>query len=218
MTDQNPELPEGWRKEWSLPKRLRKLDNQRKEFNKRLNAEKGEGLFIENEQVIPKAEARLAGIKMRPMDAELKAEIVERVAAGETLTKILSAPEMPSRITVYKARDNDPEFASDMAAARKVAADALAEEILEISDNAAEDYRPDGSINYEHIARSKLKTDTRRWLIERMNPDSWGSKGQIDVTSGGEKLEAKELNPLESARQVAFAIELARRSNSENET
>jgi hypothetical protein len=210
VTDQSS--TEGRDPRWGPPKRRLK-----KEFNKRLKAEAGADKFLVGEVIMPKKEARKAGIAMRPLDDGLKAEIVQRLAAGELMRSILKEPEMPSLWTVYVAMEKDAQFAADIAMARKIAADGMADEIIEISDHAAEDYKADGSINYEAIARSKLKTDNRKWLIERMDPSRWGSKGQIDVTSGGEKLETRELNPLESARQVAFALELAKRSQEPSE-
>ena len=209
MTDEpSIDLPDGWRPEWGPPKRRLK-----KEENKRIKAEASASVFGE---VIP-PRTRKKGDKTRPFDDALKGELVQRIASGELLISILRDEGMPPRWAVYEHMSKDQQFASDMKVARKVAASVFADEILEIADNAAEDYRADGSINYEVIARSKLKTDSRKWLMERIDPESWGSKGQVDITSGGEKLEAKEINPLESARQVAFAIELAKRAKEENE-
>lgn len=195
---------------WGPPKRRLK-----KEFNKRLQKE--ESALLYGEVIMPKSAARKAGIKARKLDDALKAEIIQRTASGELLNSILKEPEMPSRWAVYAAQKSDEQFAADMQTAREIAADVLADELLEISDHAAEDYKSDGSINYEVIARSKLKTDTRRWLMERMDPRRYGTKGQMDITSGGEKLETKEVNPLESARQVAFALEFAKRKQEQAE-
>lgn len=212
MTEEATDLPEGWRPTWGEPKRRLK-----KEANKRRKAECAADKFVSGEVIMPKSQARKMGIKMRPIDDALKAEFVQRLASGELMQSILKAPEMPTRWAIYDAMAKDERFAADVVTARRIAADVMADEIIEISDNAAEDYKADGSINYEVIARSKLKTDNRKWIIERVDPSRWGSKGQIDVTSGGEKLEAKEVNPLESARQVAFAMALAQRNTQAEE-
>lgn len=214
MTDEpSIDLPEGWRPEWGPPKR-----RMQKQANKRKKQEADADKFVYGEVILPKCQARKElGIKKREFDDALKREIIERIAAGELLSQILAPPEMPGRMTVLRMQYEDEQFAADMAMAREAAASHLADEVIEISDHAAEDYKADGSINYEVIARSKLRTDNRKWLIEKLDPKRWGSKGQIDVTSGGEKLEAKEINPLESARQVAFAIELAKRAKEESD-
>lgn len=212
MTEEATDLPEGWRPTWGEPKRRLK-----KEENKRRKAECAADKFVRGEVIPPKMEARRAGVKCRPLDDGLKDEICQRIAAGELLSSILRPAEMPSRWAVHRAMQSDEAFAADMAIAREIAASVLADEIIEISDEAREDYRADGSVNYEHIARSKLRADNRKWLVEKLDPKRWGSKGQIDVTSGGEKLEAKEVNPLESARQVAFAMALAQRNTQAEE-
>lgn len=211
MTDEAPiDLPEGWRPGWGPPKRRMK-----KEENKRIKLEADADTFVRGEIIPPKGEARKNGVKARPLDDQLKEEIIQRLANGELLISILREPDMPSRWAIWRAQLNDEQFAADMAMAREVAASVLADEVIEISDHAAEDYRADGSINYEVIARSKLKTDNRKWLIGKLDPKRWGDKVQTDITSGGEKIEAKEISPIESARQVAFALALAERTKTE---
>lgn len=214
MTDEpNIELPEGWRPEWGPP--ARKL---KKEANKRTKLEADKDIFLTGQVIPPKRKAREElGIQKRPWDDALKAEIVERTAEGELLGSILSDPAMPSRMSVWRMQQSDEQFGLDMQMAREVAASLLAEEVIEISDHAAEDYRADGSINYEVIARSKLRTDNRKWIISKLDPKRWGDKIQTDVTSGGEKIEAKEISPIESARQVAFALELNKRAQEAGE-
>jgi len=91
-------------------------------------------------------------------------------------------------------------------------AELLAEEVLEISDDVSEDYKADGSINYELVARSKLRADNRKWLASKLDPARFSDKVQTDITSGGERIEVKEISPIEQARQVAFALELAKRA------
>lgn len=212
MTDEpSVELPEGWRPDWSPPKR-----REKKEANKRVKQEADADIF-NGEIIPPRKQAREElGIEKRPWDDDLKAEIIERTANGELLGSILKDPAMPSRMSVWRMQRADEQFGADMQTAREVAADMLAEEVIEISDHAAEDYRADGSINYEVIARSKLRTDNRKWIIGKLDPKRWGDKVQTDITSGGEKIEAKEISPIESARQVAFAMELAKRAADQN--
>lgn len=143
---------------------------------------------------------------------ELKEEIVRRTASGELLKNILANENMPSKETVWREQKRDPDFAANLTEARKVAADTLAEEILEISDDASEDYRPDGSVNFEQVARSKIRIETRKWLASKFDPARFSDKVQTDITSGGERIEVKEISPIEQARQVAFALELAKRA------
>lgn len=202
-------LPEGWRSNWKKPGETRKEKGER---NKKARLEAASDTFLEGELIPPRRGPRNQHNKPYEFDANLKAKIIERLAGGETLKKILAAPDMPSYMTVYREEQRDEEFGRDMALARQVQAAVMADEVIEISDDATADVDKNGRVDFEVIARSKIRTDNRKWLIAKLDPKRWGDKVQTDITSGGEKLEAKEISPLESARQVAFALELAKRA------
>jgi hypothetical protein len=181
----------------------------RKAYNREMKKQADAEVF--GGEIIPPKPRRNMHTRV-DLTPELKEDIIQRVASGELLKHVLASPDMPSRFSVFREYERDPEFAADMKAARQVAADLLAEEVLEISDDAREDYKSDGSINYELVARSKLRADNRKWLASKFDPARFSDKVQTDITSGGEKIEAKEISPIEQARQVAFALELAKRS------
>jgi hypothetical protein len=72
----------------------------------------------------------------------------------------------------------------------------MADEILEIADDSSNDTKTihkggnDIDIeNTEWVNRSKLRVDSRKWLLSKMMPKKYGEK--LDVTSLGEKLEDK---------------------------
>jgi hypothetical protein len=75
----------------------------------------------------------------------------------------------------------------------------MADEILDIADDGSNDYmaitRKDESeawqLNGEHIQRSRLRVDTRKWLMAKMKPKVYGDK--LDVVSDGAKLEAGQI-------------------------
>ena len=76
-----------------------------------------------------------------------------------------------------------PEFVTQYAHARNSQADHFAEEILEIADDGSNDYmtRKQGDIevevvNHDHIARSRLRVDARKWLMSKMAPKKYGDK------------------------------------------
>lgn len=65
----------------------------------------------------------------------------------------------------------------------------MAEEILEISDDAQDDLLiQDGKAapNSVSVARDKLKVDTRKWLLSRMDPKRYGDKVEQHHTGGVE--------------------------------
>jgi hypothetical protein len=120
---------------------------------------------------------------------ELADEICERIANGETLRAICRDAHMPSWVTVYTWRKTYPQFAERLALAREIGGDAIAEEIIEITDDTANDTvvtengeRP----NTEWIARSKLRAEMRLKLLAVWFPRKFGQR--IDVTTGGESM------------------------------
>lgn len=186
----------------------------RKAYNRELKKQADIEVFGD---VFPPKKIRRWAHNRIELTPELKEEIVQRTAAGELLKHILASEDMPSRFSIFREQERDPDFKADLTAARKSAAELLAEEVLEISDDVSEDYKADGSINYELVARSKLRADNRKWLASKFDPARFSDKVQTDITSGGERIEAREISPIEQARQVAFALELAKRASAPKE-
>lgn len=81
--------------------------------------------------------------------------------------------------------DNERRYAR----AKETAMEALADEIMEISDNASNDWMernsadsPGWIANGEAVQRSRLRVDTRKWLMAKLAPKKYGDK----VTVGGD--------------------------------
>lgn len=92
---------------------------------------------------------------------------------------------MPAKSTVMKWLTLHPEFVDQYARAREAQADHFAEEILEISDDGSNDWmerrNDDGDVvavvaDHEHISRSKLRVDSRKWLMSKLAPKKYGDK------------------------------------------
>jgi len=119
-------------------------------------------------------------------------EIFDRVAAGEPLSTILTAPHLPSFGAWTGWLEGHPQFdvpnADSLKAryylARLARADLLSSMVLEIADDASEDVREISlpgsvkvkSIDKEAIQRSKLRVDTRRWILERAHPEFFAAE------------------------------------------
>jgi hypothetical protein len=62
------------------------------------------------------------------------------------------------------------------------------EEIIEIADDAASDKFTDANgnerVDNEHINRSRLRVDTRKWLMSKLAPKKYGDK--VDLRHAGE--------------------------------
>lgn len=190
----------------------------RKAYNREMKRQTEEEVFgPQKVEIIPPPSSRMGKKPPIPLTPELKQEIIDRIADGEPLKSILAADNMPTRMTIKREYDRDPEFLANMKMAKEIAADIYVEEMMDIADNASADINPDGSVNYEIVARSKMRIDQRRWYAARLDPARYGDRVQTDITSGGERIEAKDVSPLEAARQVAFALELAKRANAGKE-
>ena len=68
-------------------------------------------------------------------------------------------------------------------------ADAFQEDLVDISDDGTNDFVAkvgEGGevvgvqVNTEHIQRSRLRVDTRKWIMARMQPKKYGEQVSID--------------------------------------
>lgn len=120
---------------------------------------------------------------------ELADNILERLADGESLRTICDDEEMPARSTVFKWLATNSEFSDQYARAREAQADALFDETLEIADDGRNDWMMRGGkddagwqANSEHIQRSRLRIDTRKWMAAKLAPKKYGEK--LDLNHG----------------------------------
>ncbi|UGA46650.1 terminase small subunit protein [Bradyrhizobium quebecense] len=108
------------------------------------------------------------------------------MAEGESLRSICRDEEMPGLSTVFLWLSKDKAFVEQYARAIDARSTVMEEEILQISDDASGDVieGEDGSVkvNAEFVARSRLKVDTRKWLMARMSPKKYGDKLTTEVT------------------------------------
>lgn len=122
---------------------------------------------------------------------EIADTICERLSDGESLRSICAEDEMPNKATVFRWLATNAVFSDQYARAREAQADALFDDTLEIADNARNDWmerrgEDDAGwvANGEHIQRSKLRIDTRKWMAGKLRPKKYGEK--IDVEHSGD--------------------------------
>jgi hypothetical protein len=128
-------------------------------------------------------------------------EICLRIEEGESLRSVLRSEGMPSSQTFYIWIDSEESKSKQYARATSKRADAMFEDILDIADDSTNDYIEtdigDGvtvqKLNSEHIQRSRLRVDARKWALSKMNPKKYGDKVDIDHTTKG-----KEINSVSS--------------------
>jgi len=101
---------------------------------------------------------------------------------------------MPTRKTFYSwLRDKDgndiESKVNQYMRATNDRADAVFDEMFDIADDGTNDTMTvtvgDGveieKLNTEHIQRSRLRIDTRKWALSKMNPKKYGEKQEVEV-------------------------------------
>lgn len=118
---------------------------------------------------------------------ELADQVCARLADGQSLRSICKDDDMPAVVTVFKWIRENEGFAKQYARAKGEAADAMAEEILDIADDGTNDWMErhgkDGSVgwelNGENIQRSRVRIDTRKWIASKLKPKKYGEKLEL---------------------------------------
>ncbi len=124
---------------------------------------------------------------------ELAADICVRLSTGQSLREISRASGMPRASTIVDWTTDEvncPGFGERYAHARGIFLQVIADEILEISDDGSNDYitrtRSDGSseqgLDAEHVQRSRLRVDSRKWLLSKLKPGTYGDKVQQEIS------------------------------------
>ena len=106
--------------------------------------------------------------------------------SGNSLRKVLNDNSMPSSRTFYKWLEDDEAKVKQYACACEDRSDKIFEDILTISDATAEDkiIDLDGNelINHNVIQRDRLRVDSRKWMLGKMNPKKYSDKIQVDTS------------------------------------
>lgn len=127
---------------------------------------------------------------------ELADKICEELAMGKSLRTVCGGEDMPSLQTIFNWFRTKEGFVEQYARAKQESADAMADEILDIADDGTNDWMtitmPGGYEkdveNREVVNRSKLRVDTRKWLMSKMKPKVYGEK--LDLLNNGKDFPA----------------------------
>lgn len=118
---------------------------------------------------------------------ELADKMCAQLAEGISLRTVCLAKDMPDKSTVFMWFRTNKKFLDQYARAKEESADALAEEILDISDESLAVIKTgvaNKSSAYAQVQR--LRVDTRKWIMSKMKPKKYGDK--MDLTSDGKVL------------------------------
>jgi hypothetical protein len=116
---------------------------------------------------------------------DLIADILSKVADGESLNKICDGKSYPCRKTFFEWVGDNTSIANRYMIALSLRAEKYADEIIEIADNTSEDINYDfegkEKVNTENIARSKLRVDARKWVASKLLPKKYGDSTRVEV-------------------------------------
>lgn len=137
---------------------------------------------------------------------EVFSNIITEIAdVGTPLRTILKRKGMPSSSTFFIWIDEDDSLSKRYARAKEVMVEALADEMLEIADDGSNDYmtivKGDKEYNVENkevTNRSRLRVDTRKFLLSKVLPKKYGDR--LDITSDGDKVSGSIPLVLEDGR------------------
>lgn len=151
----------------------------------------------------------------RPSDftQELADTICGRLAEGESLRAICETEGLPNKSTVFRWLASRTDFRDQYARARELQAETLVDEIIEISDDARNDYMAnlgEGEetlayrLNGEHVQRSRLRVDSRKWFASKVAAKKYGDRvtqelsgpdgGPMEIITGAKDLLGAKLN------------------------
>ena len=123
--------------------------------------------------------------------------IVRRFAEGKTFASIERLRGYPAASTIRDWRREIPEFASGLARAREERGESLAEQALDLADNAT---TADISVRREQIR-------VRQWYAEKADPVRFGDRVTVDA----DVVTTVKLDLNEGARRIAFVLAKAAR-------
>ena len=136
----------------------------------------------------------MAGGRPSIYSDELAKEICSRLMQGESLRKICRDDSMPCVLTICRWLADDGkyrEFCNQYARARQIQAEIQADEIIDIADDGSNDWMErlgqEGevlgySLDHEHVQRSKLRIDARKWTASKLLPKKFVDKVSQEIS------------------------------------
>ncbi len=103
---------------------------------------------------------------------DIKNKVCDLIAEGKSLRAIEAITDMPSMTSVMRWCIEDVAFCEQYARAKEQQSEVFAEELIDIAD--------DVTTNEEDVQRSKLRIETRKWLMGKMKPKKYGDVLKIE--------------------------------------
>lgn len=128
------------------------------------------------------------------------AELLEKLAEGESLRTICADKRMPCRETIWRWAERDDDLATAITRARRIGYHARAEKAVEAAKTASD------------AALGRLAFDADRWHLAKLYPAAFGDKvTQEHVGKDGGPIETKAtIDPAKLSTEVLREVLAAR--------
>lgn len=117
--------------------------------------------------------------------------VCERLAGGESLRSISRDEKMPTNTAIFNWINKDRQLLEQYTRAREFQAEMMFDDLLDIADDARNDWmerhgKDDAGwvANGEHIQRSRLRVETRKWAASKLLPKKYGDRLDLNHSGG----------------------------------
>ena len=128
-------------------------------------------------------------------------------SSSQSIAKILAEGKgghnLPDYSTIMQWLCDDPKLSDIYARAKSDQADFMVDEILAIADDGENDYmqrkgenNEGWQFNGEHVQRSRLRIDARKWVAGKLRPRKYSDKPSGDDSASGIESLAEALTKL----------------------
>lgn len=147
----------------------------------------------------------------KPVLSDVQERLLRRVMLGESVIGICKDDDMPSKGTVFKWLNDEPDFFAAYWIAKAWYTETAVEEIREIADADMPTYTDENGnrrVDPAAVAQARLRIDTRKWIAGKLNPRRYGDSSTLNLndTRGESRPRTKEER---FARLAAIAASLA---------
>lgn len=142
---------------------------------------------------------------------DLATEICHRIAEGESIRSICRDEKMPvtSTVMLWLVDGKHERFSEQYAKARLIQAEHLADELMDIADDGRNDWMERNGenaegyqVNGEHVQRSRLRVDTRKWYLSKVLP-KFADRKEIDHKSSDGSMSPSKIDDSELDSRIA---------------
>lgn len=110
-------------------------------------------------------------------------EVCQRIEQGEPLRRILRSDTSPMSASLFYDIVKDQTKSERYARAREIYSDIVFEEMLDIADcedNDIVETEEGQRVNHDVIQRDRLRVDTRKWMLSKLQPKKYGERLEVD--------------------------------------